>query len=786
MTNRALEKTNAYEVLVVDDILANLQLLNDILTRQGYKVRPASSGQLALKSVAFKPPDIILLDVKMPDIDGYEVCRILKADEKTRKIPVIFISVVDQVTDKVKGFSLGGVDYITKPFQPEEVIARIEAHLTLGHMHAQLKEQNRLLQKEIAERRQIEEVLRLNQQRLEAIEKLNQMNHAAISEIAEYAFKEAIKLSSSDKGCICFRYGDKPETILRPYSGSDLVVNTLPQNILAYLGAEDGLWADAINQCKAVVINGCSSIPQTEGYIETTRLLVVPVLNNERLVAMITVANKKEDYNDMDILQLRLLTLETWRIIQRHKFDQEHRIAEERFSKAFHSIPALMAILDIEEKRYIDVNERWIRVFGFSRDEVIGRTSIDLKIYVNRTDRTQIYRLVEETGSIQSLEVKYRRKNGDILNIILSIDVIQMDGQRCMLATGIDITDRIRIGEELKQSRQENKDTNRKIGDLKKLVARSIGLDNIYYASESMQRIVDEAQKYHYDRSIPVLIQGETGTGKELIAKLIHFGDLDVLDKPFIDINCAAVSPLIFESEFFGYEPGAFTGGLNKGQIGKFDLARGGTLFLDEIAEIPVELQGKLLRVIQEQSYYRVGGIKKIDADVRIICATNVDIEEKVKQGSFRKDLFYRLSVGLIKIPPLRQRKESVIPLARAFLENCSRQKGKTFTCISDQAIEILMNYNWPGNVRELKNLIEWVVFMYKDTVVQPFHLEAIQPHSSQLLKKKRGAREGYPQSEVLDQVSQVLDLYSGNKSKAARHLGISRPTLYKLLKAEE
>ena len=149
MADRALAKAKTYEILVVDDILANLQLLSDILIKQGYKVRPASSGQLALKSVAVRLPDLILLDVKMPGMDGYEVCRILKGDEDTHRIPVIFVSALDEPTDKVRGFNLGGVDYITKPFQPEEVLARVESHLTISKMQVRLKEQNLLLQQEI-------------------------------------------------------------------------------------------------------------------------------------------------------------------------------------------------------------------------------------------------------------------------------------------------------------------------------------------------------------------------------------------------------------------------------------------------------------------------------------------------------------------------------------------------------------------------------------------------------------------------------------------------------------
>ena len=368
------------------------------------------------------------------------------------------------------------------------------------------------------------------------------------------------------------------------------------------------------------------------------------------------------------------------------------------------------------------------------------------------------------------------------------------------------------INEELRLSRQENNDKQQKIARLKKIAAKSVGLGDIQCFSDTMYKIIDEAKKYHIDRSIPVLIQGETGTGKELVAKLIHYGDLDdAMDAPFIDVNCAAITPGLFESEIFGYEAGAFTGGLNKGQKGKFDLAQGGTLFLDEIAEIPIELQGKFLRVIEEKEYYRVGGLSKIKTDVRIICATNVDLAASVNKGTFRKDLFYRLSVGFINIPPLRERPEAILPLASFFLSNSSRSRRKNFTRISAQAGQILKTYDWPGNVRELKNIIDSIVFMHDDSEIKPLHLDKIMEHtllSSDRLSRDRKEQsitsisgsisqvgsftvsmtdDGFNLNDVVrDIIKKALILNKGNKAETSRFLGISRATLYKQLKNQD
>jgi DNA-binding NtrC family response regulator len=195
--------------------------------------------------------------------------------------------------------------------------------------------------------------------------------------------------------------------------------------------------------------------------------------------------------------------------------------------------------------------------------------------------------------------------------------------------------------------------------------------------SEKLEEIVNQAYKYATIRSFPIVIQGETGTGKEFIAKIIHYGESDRAKVgPFIDLNCAAINSNLFESELFGYEAGAYTGGSPKGKKGKLDLAQGGTLFLDELGELSLESQGKLLRVLQEKEFYRVGGLKKISTNARIVAATNMNLEQAMNEGRFRKDLYYRLKIGMIVIPPLRERKEEILPLAIKFLMDFAQKEG--------------------------------------------------------------------------------------------------------------
>lgn len=303
--------------------------------------------------------------------------------------------------------------------------------------------------------------------------------------------------------------------------------------------------------------------------------------------------------------------------------------------------------------------------------------------------------------------------------------------------------------------------------------------------SEAMKEVMQQAQLLHHDRSIPVLIEGETGTGKELVARYIHYGSPPV-SLPFIDINCAAIAPTIFESELFGYEGGSFTGSRSRGQKGKIDLARGGSLFLDEIGEIPVQIQAKLLRVIQELEYFRVGGLTKSEADVRWICATNIDLDKSVREGTFRQDLFYRIETFRLQVPPLRQRCDDILPLAQMFLQAQSRRKNKRFTKISSQAARMLLEYHWPGNVRQLQNVIERVVLLYDDSTIRPEHLEYLFVNRDHSASQNMAApAEGTPVTlpeHKLDLADlnrnillDALHMHHGNKTKAASYLGLSR-----------
>lgn len=323
-----------------------------------------------------------------------------------------------------------------------------------------------------------------------------------------------------------------------------------------------------------------------------------------------------------------------------------------------------------------------------------------------------------------------------------------------------------------------------KLAQLQKAYSQLVGIGKVGVFSEKMRESVALAERFHQDRSVPVLIEGETGTGKEIIAKMVHYGQGET-STSFLSINCSAISANLFESELFGYESGAFTGAKKQGSIGKLELAKGGSLLLDEIGDMPLELQPKLLRVLQEREFYSVGGLKKIELDVRIICATNRNLVSLVKEKLFRRDLFYRLNVVRIYISPLRERKEDIVPLAQMFLEKYAEQKKLPLKVIQKKARIVLENHSWPGNIRELENAMERVVLLYDGNQLKAEHLNFLfsESEGDSFASKSIFDLNSIvlpPEGLKLQEVERImlqktLIKFDGNKTKAAAYLGLSR-----------
>ena len=303
----------------------------------------------------------------------------------------------------------------------------------------------------------------------------------------------------------------------------------------------------------------------------------------------------------------------------------------------------------------------------------------------------------------------------------------------------------------------------------------------IIAVSKEMKEVLDLAGKVAEGTDTTVLIEGETGTGKELLAEYIHY--LSPRSTfPFIPINCGAIPKDLFESELFGYEKGAFTGASEKGKIGKVEAAEKGTLFLDEVVDLTPAAQVKVLRVLEEKEYFKVGGVEKKTADVRIIAATNRDLEEEVKKGNFRADLYFRLNVVRLFIPPLRVRKEDILPLFRYFVERFNEHFNKRFLTIDADAEEQLLAYSWPGNVREIRNAAERIILLEKGDRILGRHLSCLHQKTGDQ-DAWRGPAALSSQGITLDDVEknyilEALRIKKGNKVQAAKILGITRSAL--------
>src|SRR6202046_4385743 len=328
---------------------------------------------------------------------------------------------------------------------------------------------------------------------------------------------------------------------------------------------------------------------------------------------------------------------------------------------------------------------------------------------------------------------------------------------------------------EVRKLRDENR-------ELREALGQRYQFENIIGHSRPMREIFAPIMRAAPTRAT-VLLCGESGVGKDMIARAIHHHS-PRRDKPFVKINCTALPENLMESELFGYEKGAFTGA-NVSKPGKFEAADTGTVFLDEIGDVPPAIQVKLLRVLQEREFERLGGTKTIKVDVRLIAATNRDLREALEQGTFREDLYYRLNVVPLDIAPLRQRKEDIPDLVNLFISRFAGDSGKQVKSISPEAMQILVSYHWPGNVRELQNIIERACALAKGTVLEAsdIHLD-VRP-----AKAANGAGGFLPEGMTLEHwedemIREALRRANGNKSQAARLLGLSRNALrYRLSK---
>lgn len=423
------------------------------------------------------------------------------------------------------------------------------------------------------------------------------------------------------------------------------------------------------------------------------------------------------------------------------------------------------------------------KLFGIEANKIIGRNLADFF-------PDDIMLQVLKTSKLRNNIFSKQREGVYVIRNV--IPILSSDGENLgVVCTTLDVSDAKVLIEKLEQTSTKVKALESRINCKKEST-----YCGFYTTNMATKRILEQGKRVGHTNAT-ILIQGESGTGKELLANVIYRNSKRK-NKPFIDVNCSAIPENLFESEMFGYEQGAFTGGSRSGKPGKMELANGGTLFLDEIGDLPLGMQAKLLRGIQEQRFYKVGGTTSVTVDVRVIAATNQNLLQLIEQNKFREDLYYRLSVVTLEIPPLRQRKDDIPGLVDRAVEKLSCMYEREIKGVDQKVLNLFMAYDWPGNVRQLHNMIEGIIILMQGdyiTVNSLSEVGVLQTFASgmKVVPVDKPEKEQKPVNKGLNNlmkkqereiIFEVMEDCELNKAQAAKLLGIPRSTLYYKMKS--
>ena len=441
--------------------------------------------------------------------------------------------------------------------------------------------------------------------------------------------------------------------------------------------------------------------------------------------------------------------------LQQKKITDENDKYRSNIEAIFKSVQDAIITVD-RDLNMIEINEAAKVICSLTRDSIGKKMNYSLK-YCNGKCVNALEETIRKKQSIEIYhnECNHEHRPQQVVNLITHPLI---DSQDNFIGAVLVIRDETRIVDLERKMRDRQRFYN--------IIGKSIQMQTIYSLIESLSNV-----------QTSVLITGESGTGKELVAEAIHYKGNRV-DKPLIKVNCAALSENLLESELFGHVKGAFTGAIND-RIGRFEMANGGTIFLDEIGDLSPKLQAQLLRVIQEKVFERVGDSISVKVDVRVIAATNQNLPEKIKHGEYREDLYYRLNVIELKLPPLRSRKEDIPLLAKHFVNKFNEKFNKEIEGISNDVIEKFMEYSWPGNIRELEHSIEHAFVLCNQNVISLSHLP------NKVVELAEAMKPFHEDAKAIEriQIVQALESSSWNKAETARQLGMSRRNLYRKIK---
>lgn len=780
-------------IFIVDDQPEPLKALMTFLETSGFRIVVAQSGEAALKRIKKNGrtfPDLILLDVLMPDLDGFETCRRIKAFDEAEDIPVLFMTALSETIDKVKGFEAGGVDYLTKPVQHEEVLARVKTHLTLRKLRQQLQAQNVRLQehneqlhKEIAIRQQAEAALKASEQRYRAV----------VEDQTELICRFLPNSTLTFVNEAYCRYFDKTQEELLGKPFFPLIPEADRTTVTSCL-------IDLNREHPVKTIEHRVILPQGDiGWQQWTNRIIFDEQGNPQefqgvgrdITELKRVEAELDRYHRelYDLVQERTMKLsqrneQLYKEIVEHEqterslkeSEQRYRALYEEAPNAYFSVGADLMITQC--------NPAASQLLGYSRAELTQMNLLDLfaDLADGRPKARTVFQQFLAGMLVHDQELQMQKKDNTTVWISLRMSLVKdWHGQviECR-AMAIDITDRKR--QELAIQAERNHLQRENIA-LRSTLQDRYKFGDLIGKSPAMQQVYELIVKAAATEA-NVLIQGETGVGKELVAHTIH--DLSSRqDKPFVVVNCGAITETLFEREFFGHRKGAFTGA-DRNKQGYVEAAHQGTLFLDEIGELTPTMQVKLLRVIETHEYTPVGAATSTKADVRIISATNRDLEDLSQQGKLRDDFYYRIRVIPVSIPPLRERREDIPLLIEHFWEQYASSTPTQNLPVD--LLEQLYLYDWPGNVRQLQNTLQ----LYQTTgQVELFgdSETAAQTIIEKLVRSCTSSETATPGLyDLLGQIEKEIILntlkhQAGKKHKTAEMLGIDRRTLYQKIK---
>ncbi|MDM8565456.1 sigma 54-interacting transcriptional regulator [Candidatus Halobeggiatoa sp. HSG11] len=634
------------KILIVDNETDSLNLMRDCLRDANFKVLMLKSGKAALKRVKHIKPDLILLDIMMPKMDGFETCRRLKQDEVTQDIPIIFLTAKTEIIDKIEGFEIGAVDYITKPYQTKEVIARVNKHLTISNLRKQLEEKNAQLQDYVYH---LESLASLGKAINETQDVTQMMDNAMQATLTVFKCDRAWLLYPCDPNAESWRV--PVEVTTSEYPGANILNTDMPMD------------------------------PATSEIIENSLSATRPIAFGP---------------------------------------EYEHKLSS--YITELFSIQSLLCMAI-----YPKIGKPWL--FG-----------------IHQCSHTQVW---------TDNEVK----------------LFQAFGQQIAISLGLSIS-----VEELHKAQSPRERYHDFIG-------ASLPMQVIYQTIDNVA-----------DSQASILITGESGTGKELCAEAIYKASKY---NSFVLCNCAVIPRNLLESHLFGHVKGAFTGA-TCGQRGLVSQIDGGILFLDEISELSLSMQSSLLRFVQTNTFSKVGSLKIEQANVRLICATNKDLQAEIKAGRFRDDLYFRIDTVEIKLPTLQEREQDILLLAKFFLHKFAEQEQKDFQSFNAEAEEKLLSYEWPGNVRQLQHTIHNAVLLNQGKIITVEMLavkideidkETSNQDNSLRYRKKllsshieRFSNDNIrPFADIEKEVIlKTIEYCDGNVVKAAKLLKIGQTTVYR------